>query len=660
MPPAPVVLRTAYRFRTLGALTLASLALWLHSFQDFAVFRSILTDGTPAPRADQVTFTGRWPVQDGQRAALILRIANERPGPAAFDIQFDDSTVCRAIVPGHRTRRIDCQATPAHVADHRLSVSSVAASTDWLLSYAEVASHHGNSAGPLRLYITPPDSTFTRAPFLSWLGVTFLLIAPWLIAPRPAGRARVAEIAVLSVLACFLIAVVILRLGHAYSIILSIGTAARLAVVSSLFRLNHVRRLLGSAGPHSTRERCFLVLLVGALATAVVAVVPSIELSQDYGGNWTGFIKFDRTFVAMNPLVTSRPGLVDTLLTYPSGYDGQFMFLEAMDPLLLMFRDQPARYAEVVGANPAYRFGRIGFSWLVAILSAGAPDRFARTIVLLALGAVGACAGALAWMALHHGRAPAWGLLVLLVPGFWVSVRTGLPEPAAAAFWLLSIVLWRRSWVVSGLLIGLSLLTRETGVVVLGWLVFIAGGARRAAALSVIALAPVVAWRAYVAIVLWPAFGASSLLYHPPSAIPLAGIVDTFMLISSGQYWPAVPQMTVSAISLAFLLTFALAMAVASLGQLTADNAWPLVAAVYAVNALTLDSSSVWSHVLNAERTTYELFVALAILTLANPHSGRLRHAMHGFWCATAVYMAVATLDAVHIRESFVAAFWES
>jgi hypothetical protein len=150
-----------------------------------------------------------------------------------------------------------------------------------------------------------------------------------------------------------------------------------------------------------------------------------------------------------------------------SGYDGQFYYRLALDPLDLAHR------AYGITFDSDFRAGRIGYSALTWLVSGGraALVPWAEVIVnLAALCALGFLGGLLAHEA---GRHAAWGLLFPAFWGFLFSIGRDLPEVVAGAFLLAGLVSLRRCrWLTGGLLLAAAALTLETTLdVVLGFAV---------------------------------------------------------------------------------------------------------------------------------------------------------------------------------------------
>src|SRR5262249_4908815 len=130
-------------------------------------------------------------------------------------------------------------------------------------------------------------------------------------------------------------------------------------------------------------------------------------------------------------------------VTSEAGYDGQFMYLMAFDPLIRRFTNDVAEYRRILD-DPPYRYGRIGFSALTRALSAGAAERYPAVMVWLTVLAHLPLAMAFAWLALGSARSPFAALSYLAIPSFAASVAFALPEALAAAGLIAGIAAWQR------------------------------------------------------------------------------------------------------------------------------------------------------------------------------------------------------------------------
>lgn len=145
------------------------------------------------------------------------------------------------------------------------------------------------------------------------------------------------------------------------------------------------------------------------------------------------------------------------LHVFPSGYDGQFYYRLALDPLDL------ARTAFGITLDSPFRVQRIGLSaisWLASggqhplVVDAEVAVNLAALVSLAALGGV---------IAKDAGRHAGWGLLVAGYWGFLFSIGRDLPEVVASVFLIGAMVALRRErGVLSGLLFAGAVLTIET------------------------------------------------------------------------------------------------------------------------------------------------------------------------------------------------------
>lgn len=233
-------------------------------------------------------------------------------------------------------------------------------------------------------------------------------------------------------------------------------------------------------------------------------------------GDITRFIVAGRHFV--DPAL-APPGLH----VFPSGYDGQFYYRLALDPLDL------AKTAFGITLDSAFRVGRIGYpmlSWVAVggqrqlIPCAEVGVNLAALVILAWLGGV---------IALDAGRHAAWGLLVVGCWGFLFSIGRDLPEVVGSCFLVGGLVALRRQrGLLAGLLFAGAALTIETtlDVVIAVALVSIIGllrRRRRPGALEVAWILPFLAfagWQAYG----WAATGQIPVLADSNSNIGLPAV----------------------------------------------------------------------------------------------------------------------------------------
>ena len=656
-----VSLRRLTRAVLLSAL--ASLVLSTHVFGTLHRIRVKVVQAPVTATAGhvRVSLTGLPALKSLQAPfALIARLDTGSSAAARFSIAADGAAACERQLSGGRRHRVDCAVVGWDAAaEHEITVSGPP--TAWALEYLELATHHGNTSGPFELVVLPGGSRhFTRvAPgwaVVAWLVLTAALLVP---APRRLPRWVLLSSRVLEGAAVVLwVLIVTSPWLSAYFLVVPVGTFVRLLGLLFLGPAYAGCRWLCQPGVAVRRQWVLFTrsVLVGLLVLGVYGTVVGDRLRESYQGNYSGFLMVSARMFDRNPLLNTRADVRQSLvLDEGGGYDGQFMYFAAFDPFLRAFHDRPTAYRTVMDGAP-YRYGRIGFSLLTRLLSAGRWQWFPVTMVWIVVGSLCLCAMLLAWTATANGQSPAIGALVVLVPGFWQSVQTGLPEPLAAAMLIGGcFCLLRGWWVRAGLLFAASLLVRETGVLAVGTLVvasLLTGRRREALMLGLISAAPLLLWRLYVAWILHPAFGVEALISHPPDlGWPLAGVRDLWLSIAQATYFPGVPELSRAGIVYPVLLVCGCALAAVLV--IRRPNPLSVAALLYGILAICLNFEFIWVHVGNAQRGTYELFVMLALSSAGSrEYPSWLRNALRVFWGASAAYIFLAGFDALFIRSS--------
>ncbi len=190
---------------------------------------------------------------------------------------------------------------------------------------------------------------------------------------------------------------------------------------------------LPRAADWSRRTRLDVIgpmVLVGALFAVLVG-----NRLHTYHGNANGFVLFGQYYARwIHP-----PHGAPTNSTF--GYDGQFFYLQATDPLLL----HDATLAAFRGpGGEAFRMQRMAYPALAALLAAG--QRSAIPWALLALNLIVVLAITLAFglYARGCGRSGWWALAVGLEAGFFTGTLRDLSDPLACAGMLGGLMLWQR------------------------------------------------------------------------------------------------------------------------------------------------------------------------------------------------------------------------
>jgi hypothetical protein len=591
--------------------------------------------------------------------ALIARIRNESRGIFRFSFVVDGMRVCERAIDGAGSRRVDCAVTGNwdQTIGHQVSIEGPL--KDWTLEYLELATHYGNTSGATYLLVLPADSDHYTLPGLSWIVTTFAtIVAAILLLPRPEPLPRIVlylYAVVATTILSLLMAIPWARFVSDYRIALSAGTLNRWLLFLFLPWLWSAGSWLVRIEPASADRWiawCRAVIVSALVVTCYYAVVRA-RVESSYGGNYSGLLMISKQGFDKNPLLNTREDVRDSLVLQDSGYDGQFMYFSAFDPLLREYQSVPSTYRNVMDAAP-YRYGRIGFGLLTIAFSAGQWQRFPETMTRLIVFSVFLAALVLARMAQAQALSPAFGASVLLVPGFWLSLQSSLPEPIAAAALLGGILFISQSrWWLAAALFALSLLVRETGIVAVGCTLvaaMLSGNRRQALAVGACAVGTVVLWRLYVAWVLFPDWGIEGLLFHAPDlGWPFEGIVELWRVVARGQYYPMVPELSRAAITYPLLLVGGFGLAIALV--VATPNATHVAATVYALIAISLNFRMIWVHVGNAQRGTYELFVMLALSSVAfRTYARSIRGGLIVFWTAAALYVFFFSFDAGYIR----------
>jgi hypothetical protein len=166
-------------------------------------------------------------------------------------------------------------------------------------------------------------------------------------------------------------------------------------------------------------------------------------------------------FIMAGHVYTHRAQLPRGLLLVPSaGYDGQFYYRLALDPVNW--------HATAFGItmDQSYRFTRIGYPILAWIFSLGQHQLVPVVLVVLNLLAVAAMAMLGAVFARQAGRHALWGLAFAAYFGLVISVGRDTAEPLAEACLLGGLLAYRRGttpmYLMAAALFSYGAITRET------------------------------------------------------------------------------------------------------------------------------------------------------------------------------------------------------
>jgi hypothetical protein len=161
----------------------------------------------------------------------------------------------------------------------------------------------------------------------------------------------------------------------------------------------------------------------------------------------------------------SRVIRVDPHYRYPvggSGYDGQFFYFIAVDPV-------NARYYM---DSPSYRYTKILYPVVARVLALGQAGWVPYSLILTNWLAIAGAAGLLgAWLR-RQGLSPWFAVAYALCPGVWVSFERDLTEPLSYALVVLAVYLYdsrsRYRFLTSGLAFALAILARDKAAIFAG------------------------------------------------------------------------------------------------------------------------------------------------------------------------------------------------
>jgi len=172
--------------------------------------------------------------------ALIARVRHASATPMLFRVTVGGEPACERSVSAGGSTRIDCAVTgPWRRASEAPEIGVVAAGP-WTLEYLEIATHHGNTTGPLMSYVIPADgATFVR-PSRLWGFLTFAAVAALLLLGPATADPVAVQVAsrVVGALALSLIAIVLVApLVSAYRVVIWTGTVVEWVVAIGVLRL---------------------------------------------------------------------------------------------------------------------------------------------------------------------------------------------------------------------------------------------------------------------------------------------------------------------------------------------------------------------------------------------------------------------------------------
>ena len=195
-------------------------------------------------------------------------------------------------------------------------------------------------------------------------------------------------------------------------------------------------------------------LLTGLMALLVWALV----VFGKYHGNPTGLARIGDQL----PLSPRLQGADLVILAGKRGNDGQQFLSLALDPL----QQLPGTSAAL--DNPIYRGKRLLYPLLAWLAGVGQPALIPWSLGLINVALIGCCGALVASWAQLEQRSPQWGLAVLALPSYWITLSLDTADLLATTLLLASAVAFRaqRPGALAASLTA-ALLSREMGL--LAW-----------------------------------------------------------------------------------------------------------------------------------------------------------------------------------------------
>ncbi len=271
-------------------------------------------------------------------------------------------------------------------------------------------------------------------------------------------------------------------------------------------------------------------VVVAALAFLVIGYGQSKAAGRKHTIDPSVFIKAGSLFEA--------PALLphQTVIFRPAGYDGQFFFYLAQDPLLTGKAAKPDEVSSPHIDDLAYRYQRILLPVLGWLTSWGDPQVLQWSLPLINLIAVLGAGFLLARFSVRHGRSPWLSLAFMLSLGVVVGVVDDLSDPLAAGLFVAGVVAWLEVRPVpAAIALTGCMLAREIYLVPVA-IICLSELARRGRR-AWLWLAPPLVWGVWE-LYLRLAFAASPTAgAHDPALVPLLGAARKLKLVLNQDPW---------------------------------------------------------------------------------------------------------------------------
>ena len=384
-------------------------------------------------------------------------------------------------------------------------------------------------------------------------------------------------------------------------------------------------------------SRSWMLPLIAALA-AYLVVGASVGTKVGRTGDPAAMIVPGQDFVdhaLLPPAAYVYPG---------TGYDGQFFFYLAQDPLLTGKAASRTRAFSPHVDHIAYRYQRILLPALGWLTSWGHPRLLEWTLPMINLFAVLAAGFLLARFLAARGRSPWLSLVYMLSLGVMAGVVNDLADPLAASLFVAAVIWWLEERPAAAIAaLTACLLARELYLIPVASVVALELLLRRRQALRwLIPLGVFAAWQIYLRTEL-----ASPVVPDEaarPSPIPLLGAARKIHAVLSSDYlgaanWEVLFVVLLLAIALYFIVRSLLVLDWARRARAlpTREGLLPLVA-LASVATVPFLTKELWNYIpsyarygapaagmlvllyaISRDRAMRALMLALMVLTVTNP-----------------------------------------
>ena len=325
-------------------------------------------------------------------------------------------------------------------------------------------------------------------------------------------------------------------------------------------------------------------------------------------------------FIMAGHTYTHRAQLPRGLLLVPSaGYDGQFYYRLALDPV------NWNRTAFGITMDQSYRYTRIGYPILAWLVSLGQHQFVPVALVAINLIAVAAMAFLGGMFARDAGRHALWGLAFAAYFGLVISVGRDTAEPLAEACMLGGLLAYRRNRpLLATAAFAVGAITRETillapAAIAVTRLVAMARRRARPGLADLTWLVPACAYGLVELAVHFVVKGEFPLLANGDRnlAVPFTAMIDALKYDIRHINTAHLSPIDISLLEYATLGIFVLAGLAVLL--VTTAPAHERLAFVFFVLQLGLLSSQIWTSTFGEGRSLIEPYLMALILLLATP-----------------------------------------